>query len=296
MSAKVRGQGIAASLKQHTGDNVPKVYNRIGVVGSSSSAESGRKSASIAFDAFLKSKQLRPSNELSESEWCNIGLFQEFGSYLVQNIKTNNITMGTALQYLSGAKSNGMLKYPNNSMWNDKYDSWMSGIRFSLTRIITDYHNELGQATSFKAPPIGRESQRIIGEYYLHTNTVEAFNRRAKINMTKAAVGRSAELSVTMWNNCRWDHDEEAWCLLWPESKTTSVKLIPFCHDYNCFESCVLHSLACAWTVGSSAFAGTEVVNLNASYIWPDLRNLGFGANSKMNEYLQALIPVIPEL
>jgi hypothetical protein len=45
-------------------------------------------------------------------------------------------------------------------------------------------------------------------------------------------MGRSAEISITRYEESRFDYEEEMWCLQWPESKTCGIKIIPFCHDF----------------------------------------------------------------
>ncbi len=70
-------------------------------------------------------------------------------------IKANQISLGTGLQYLSAAKSNSMIQYPNQGLWNDSLGKWMSSIRHDLTRKIAEFNIDRGVVNSFKAPPIG---------------------------------------------------------------------------------------------------------------------------------------------
>ncbi len=51
----------------------------------------------------------------------------------------------------------------------------------------------------------------------------------------------------------------------------------------------IYHALGCSWIVGYSNSDGGD-------YVWPDLRDMGDGALTKINDYLQALVTVVPQL
>ena len=96
-------------------------------------------------------------------------------------IKDSQISLGTGLQYLSAAKSNGMAKYPNQGIWNDCLGKWMTSIRHDLSRKITAFNIERGVANSFKAPPIGRVVLGKIAEHLIKANNAESIHRRLHI-------------------------------------------------------------------------------------------------------------------
>ncbi len=50
----------------------------------------------------------------------------------------------------------------------------------------------------------------------------------------------------------------------------------------------IYHALGCSWIVGYSNSDGGD-------YVWPDLRDMGDGALTKINDYLQALVTVVPQ-
>lgn len=105
-------------------------------------------------------------------------------------------------------------------------------------------------------------------------------------------MGRSAEISITRYEESYYDYEYEMWCLLWPEIKTNNIKVVPFSHDIDTLEIDIYHSLGCSWIVGFNSNSDGD----NAEYIWPDLKDLGDGALSKINDYLQALVAKVEEL
>jgi hypothetical protein len=60
----------------------PVVFRKSGSGGHAKNTITGRLSALAHFNDFLKEKQLPLFDELSQSQLCNIELFQEYGTYL----------------------------------------------------------------------------------------------------------------------------------------------------------------------------------------------------------------------
>ena len=263
-------------------------FPRLGLKASGPSVAKGISNGSKYVNEFLVTKSLPSADKLNEMTFCDVTLFQEFAGFLMQQcFKTKRLNSGTCLQYLSSFKSLGMKRFPGHSMWNEQLDNWMSLIRFSFIRDALKFSVDEGVALTFKAVPIGPAVLLKIGERLLQNGSNEAINRWAKILLTFKCVGRSSELSVTKWEDTRFDLDNEMLCMMWPEIKTGQIKTIPICFDL-CLETDVYIALGCNWICGGGSVASWDDRE-DANYLWPDLLQAGIG-NSKINDYLQDLV------
>jgi hypothetical protein len=172
----VKQSSLNKGLQKSQVHSEPTVYKPVPLVGIAKMTEKGRESAKPAWLNFLDTKHL--PRELKEEQYCSISLFQEYAAFLVQKIKNKEMALGTGLQYLSAAKTNGMKMFPNQAMWNESLGGWMSGIRHNMTHEVTEYNRLNGVSNSFKAPGIGRVVLTKVSEELLRQNSVASIHRR----------------------------------------------------------------------------------------------------------------------
>jgi hypothetical protein len=172
----VKLSSVTKGFKKSIKTKIPVIYSRIGLAGTAKNTLGGRSSGYAVFRDFLDTKLL--PKELTQEQYCRVELFQEFGAYLEAKIRADEISLGTGLQYLSAAKSSGMMKFPNQSIWNEGIGKWMSIIRHDLTKKITDFNYSRGVANQFKAPAVGRVVLSKVSEHLIKENTVESIQRR----------------------------------------------------------------------------------------------------------------------
>lgn len=80
-------------------EGLPVEYRPSGTSGHASSTISGKASALVHFDKFLKTKKMKSFHELTENQLCDIKLFQEFGTYLCEfATKRGKVTFLTILK------------------------------------------------------------------------------------------------------------------------------------------------------------------------------------------------------
>ena len=131
----------------------PTTYARSGVVGTSKSIVSGRNATIEVFNDFLFSKHMPSLNNLTEVQFCDVSLLQEFGTYLKHLIVDGVFSVGTGLQYLSNMKAIGMQKYPDRSIWNDSINNrWMHKLRKDIETYVSHANIACGMQNRFKAP------------------------------------------------------------------------------------------------------------------------------------------------
>ena len=113
--------------------------------GSASSTLSGKDSAVAVFKVFLSS--MNEDYDTADESICQISLFQKFATFLmtyVSKVTKSEISLGTMLQYLSGAKETLQKRFPNASMWSDgdyKFstnNSWYKKINYYI--VIKYFH------------------------------------------------------------------------------------------------------------------------------------------------------------
>jgi len=286
-TTRKKNRGIKAIPPTSSADEAV-VYAESGISGEALSTISGVKSAQECFNKFLDTKKMKTSQELKQSELCSIKLFREYGIFLTTLMKMEIVSIGTAKQYLSGAKSIAMKRFPDWMQWNDDINGgWYRKLRSSMIAVMTRLNLEMGLLNCFKAPSIGRSMLKKIGTAFLQKNSIDAVVKRSKLMMTFFAAGRSGELANTKWTDTAWDYDDENFQFLWHERKTLASKIVPVFHDNSSFEICFYHSLACYLIVGGNGIR-SQMDTLSEQYIFPDMKTAG---DTCINSIIQELIP-----
>jgi hypothetical protein len=253
-------------------------FERIGEFGNAAKTVAGKVSAMNHFESFLKLKNMGPFQSLNEKQLCDIPLLQEFGTYLCDEARDNRtkdlLSKGTAQQYLSGVKITLSEKFRDNEIWKD-VDDWYTSLREAVGNRVIIRCIEKGVPISEKSKPVGRVLLKEINEHLLLSDSKSAYEKRAILSITFAAVGRAGEIANTTWNSATWDRDVECLCLDWTEKKTSRVKLMTFFPDSKYFELDVYHSLACYLIAGGTAAYSEDSEN----WIFPKLAGLSQPSN-----------------
>ena len=100
-------------------------------------------------------------------------------TYLVEWAKTKEhvtIAVGSAITYLSNAKTAALKKVPNNSMWQDS-DSWYRNLRMALEKTMKKNKISAGEIVESKSPLIGRSLIADISVALISTNTTESYEK-----------------------------------------------------------------------------------------------------------------------
>jgi hypothetical protein len=220
------------------------------------------------FDTFLSSKGVRtPFMELNEEYLCDLTLFGEFATFLVdfateRNNGINKIMRDTALQYISGVKTSIKRRFPNSAIWRD--ESWYTKLRAEMETTYDRYSILSGLPLTEKSDPIYRDSMLSIGEHYIQVGSSQAMEKRAIICLTYAAVGRSGEAAKTRIDSLDFDTSMECITLDWNELKTVNSVKMPLFADKYSPEMCVYHSLASYFICCSS----------NDPWLFPNFENV----------------------
>jgi hypothetical protein len=92
-------------------------YRLTGAGGTAPSTLVGHKYAIRHFNIYLNSRGLMAFGASQETDICILSLFQQFATYLCEFAGDQNgdlISLGSALQYFSGAKTVTLNRWPNN--------------------------------------------------------------------------------------------------------------------------------------------------------------------------------------
>lgn len=227
--------------------------------GNSESSKEGYKYALRQFNQFLKELGL-PSEELcTEQVICDVEIFEKFADYLLKHEDGEGETLsaGTALQYLSGAKTIVKKKYPRNPIFktSDDEDDWYSNLRDELEDRIYRRCLEQGIALSEKSMGIDRDMLTQIVTALMHRNTPEVFLARSALVSTWQASGRSGEASLTALQSLKWYM--RTINFNWNERKTNRQTFMPFFPDRDSYHMCMFHSLACYRVIYNALHGGS---------------------------------------
>ncbi len=272
-SKRIRSKGIKAIPPSSNNEAVK--YQQSGLQGEAKSTICAVNSAIGWFNLFLKSKKLKKAHEISEELLCNAILFREYATYLINMVDKHYISQGSAVQYLSGARTSAMARFPDHRCWNEELSGgWYKRLRKSTKDIMKRINVQRGEINCFKAYPIGRTMLIKIGAGLLAKNTTDAVVKRCKLMMTFFAAGRSGELANTKWTDTSWDVDDEIFQFQWNEKKTLQAKIVPVYHDNCSLNICFYHSLACYLIVGGSGIR-SQMEPISEEYIFPDMKISG---------------------
>jgi hypothetical protein len=202
--------------------------------GSASSTVSGKDSAVAAFRSFLCSMNV-DYDTADESILCQITLLQKFATYLMtytSKATKSQISLGTMLQYLSGAKETLLRRFPNASIFNDgdyKFstnNSWYKKIINELYKQMIRQCIEKGEAISDTTIPLGREGCIKCITAMVKQQTSDAVEKAFAINITRNGVGRGGEAGFANYRLVYWDFEEQCLSMDWNILKTTDSKII----------------------------------------------------------------------
>ena len=112
---------------------------------------------------------------------------------------------------------------------------------------------EDGKPLTSKSTPIMRSTLRSLCQVCLRMPSFEA-QRWAFVNAFHA-VGRTGELADATWNNSYWDSDDHVPYILWNERKVAKQSWLNFFCDFQHYEICWFHSLACYLVMGGGSQA-----------------------------------------
>ena len=148
-----------------------------------------------------------------------------------------------------------------------------------------------GESVNKKTKSIRRKMMKNIIKHILRGttgNTVSAFEDRFVLSMLRSAVGRSGEVSTANWKFADWCDEAEMLIMEWPEEKTGHSTVLSFGPDADCWELCVIHSLAC-YLITSVGFAGPD--DGDTSWILPRYaRFVKGGANKRANSIIKTCV------
>lgn len=166
--------------------------NQITTMAISASTIRGKTTASNAFNVFLQEKKMPNFDKASEDTICKEELFVEFCQYLV-NLKTkngekDNISFGTAKQYLSGVFNVVRDKFRQNRLFVDT--DWYKNLINSLETIISRRLIDEGKKLQEKSLPIGRKLMIDIIRTLLNENSKESVEIRACLVNDFCSIGR----------------------------------------------------------------------------------------------------------
>lgn len=134
------------------------IYAQSGVSGNAVSTIQGGKYALNYFEAFLDTKLMSIVDLTNDT--LTEGLFREYGTYLAEFAQDKNgdpISLGTALQYLSGVKSVFQIKYKGFDVFKHPavVDVWNSSIREGIRDVVSRRCIAEGVPICDKAPLLG---------------------------------------------------------------------------------------------------------------------------------------------
>jgi len=268
-------------------------YRLSGTVGHAPSTIAGKVAGMAHFNDFLSTKLMQPFDKLSESEVCDVSLWQQYGTYVSEcavNKKngTDLLSWGTAKQVLSGPKAVAENKFGTNIIW--QHQEWYTKIRSDIESTVVKRCIELGIPAEEKSEPVGRDLLLLLNSIMLESELSEqtrAIEYRAAINVTFAAVGRGGEVGYSSFNLCEWNTIYQSLFMLWQEKKTNKQKMMNFFCDSSHWEIDIVHSLACYFVVGAGSKYVTSAEGVADQWLFPFLETES--ASRKMTEYMRKL-------
>lgn len=158
----------------------PVQYRQLGIRGDRPSTKRGTICSLNSFSNFLMSKNLVFAN-LTEDTICQKSLFAEFGDYLANYCKHSNsgelLARDTAVQYLSGVKTEMLFRFPTHSLWKEN-DEWYTNIRDKIKNEIHQRNAKNGDPDQFKVIGVGRYLMKKISEHLFELNTIAGIQKR----------------------------------------------------------------------------------------------------------------------
>ena len=137
------------------------VYESIGKEGQSAATKKGKVHAHNYFVTFLGT--LNPPLKYSEliDTTLTEDTFRQFGTYLAdfaRDSRGDSLSLGTALQYFSGAKTKALHDFPGLEVFKHQsvHEKWNADIRAALTENISRRCIANGVPITEKAPQLSK--------------------------------------------------------------------------------------------------------------------------------------------
>jgi len=224
----------------------------------SQATEDGYKKASKQWDIFLTTKDLpeKWQPQMSEVE----STLNEFATYLVTTAKKMDgdyFSLGSVLQYLSGAKEIIKKNNPTWSVWITHTGrnatgsfGWYDEIRYAVNKAIVKRVFESGEMLMESSLPIGRKLLQKIIHALWKCHDIDSLEAAPILVYNYATVGRAGEAAFSSWRTAFYDYDECAAVLYCPMPKVTSAKHITLYNDGEYYELDAYFHLSCYWIIG----------------------------------------------
>jgi hypothetical protein len=272
-------------------------------------AKSTRKGYSIgtaAFDAFAKLQGIKPLSELTEDdlqvdpENKVMKAFGSFATYLMSKTKKDGTHFRpfSQVQYLSNVKNVLAKKFPRAVLLKvDHVESqWYNTLLYGLKLRGRAAAIKRGENVRDRTLGIRRKLLIRLCDRLLVVGTVKAMEQRAILLTLYHSVGRASEASFLNMHNMQWSEDDELLWTGWNEHKTGRNTEISYHEDYDCYEVCQIHGLACYIITAGGKLRGSANTE-EPDWLFPDFANLADGgASTKATAILKALVGVVPGL
>ena len=281
-------------------DDGSKTFQKSGTGGTSERTVEGRIHGMKKFDEFLEQKggslaimgsaaKRFESNESLASRGINyneqlIGLFQEFGTYLVyeamHNVTGETLSEKTSTQDLSCVHVVVEKYCKDNNLAAREWDLWKRTDGKAAkwyTELAKDVKMRMENRTIFSGKPINKKRNvgrlRILQkcrDSYLKANTRESYVKRFAVLTSYLGSGRSGEVAFCSFNEDTYlDVEEDVLVLFWKEPKTGQMYELSIYPDYEHWELCWYVGLGDCIIVGGQSDSRTSPVLSSANWIFP---------------------------
>jgi hypothetical protein len=272
-------------------------------------APSTRKGYSIgesAFDAFAKLQKIKILSDLTEDD-LKVGpdnkvvkAFRSFATYLMDKTKKDGTHFRpfSQVQYLSNVKNVLAKKFPKAVLLkvDNEESKWYTELLCGLKLRGRAAAIKRGENVRDRTMGIRRKLLIRLCDHLLMVGTVKAMEQRAILLTLYHSVGRASEASILNLYNMHWSEDDEMLWTGWNEMKTGRNTEISYHEDYDRYEVCQIHGLACYIVTAGGKIRGSGNPD-EPDWLFPDFANLADGgASTKATAILKALVGVVPGL
>jgi hypothetical protein len=158
--------------------------------------------------------------------------------------------VGTIVTYLSAIKEHLKSVHPSLPLWTkevnrDGTPKWYTDMRNYICRMCTNRVVEAGKKLVNKSDPIGRPLLSKICTALLRKNDFDSIEMRAAFVTDFHSCGRTGEIATASYATASWDDIECCLKTDWSMEKTSQQKLLYLYPDYEQYQICVYHSIAC---------------------------------------------------
>jgi hypothetical protein len=270
------------------------------------STTKGYSIGAAAFDAFAKLQGIKPLSELTEDD-LKVGpdnkvmkAFKSFATYLMGKTKKDGTHFRpfSQVQYLSNVKNVLAKKFPKAELLKVDHDEskWYTQLLHGLKLRGRAEAIKRGENVRDRTLGIRRKLLIRLCDHLLKVGTVKAMEQRAILLTLYHSVGRASEASFLNLHNMYWSEDDEMLWTGWNEHKTGRNTEISYHEDYDRYEVCQIHGLACYIVTAGGKIRGSANP-AEPDWLFPDFATLADGgASTKATAILKALVGVVPGL